>query len=85
MLGSQWVGPEDMVVTFIICFTVQQNANWRGLQPPGSILRRTSWAYYHALTSSYFTFGGQFYHQTGVTVMGSPISPMIADFYIQYF
>jgi hypothetical protein len=35
------------------------------------------------LTTSYFTFNGQFYGQTDGVVMGSPLSPVIADFYME--
>jgi hypothetical protein len=35
----------------------------------------------HFLTTSYFTFNGQFYRQTDGVAMGSPLSPVIANFY----
>jgi hypothetical protein len=35
----------------------------------------------HILTTSYFTFNGQFYGQTDGVAMGSPFSPVIANFY----
>jgi hypothetical protein len=35
------------------------------------------------LATSYFTFCGQFYRQTDVMAMGSPLSPVIANFYIE--
>jgi hypothetical protein len=37
----------------------------------------------HVLTTSYFTFNGQFYGQTDGMVMGSPVSPVIANFYME--
>jgi hypothetical protein len=35
----------------------------------------------HVLTTSYFTFNGQFYGQTDGVAMGSPLSLVIANFY----
>jgi hypothetical protein len=37
----------------------------------------------HVLTTSYFTFNGQFYGQTDSAAMGSPLSPVIANFYME--
>jgi retron-type reverse transcriptase len=39
----------------------------------------------HVLTSTYFCFGGQFYEQTGGAAMGSPLSPVIANFFMEDF
>jgi hypothetical protein len=39
----------------------------------------------HALTSTYFCFDGQFYEQTDGVAMGSPLSPVIANFYMEDF
>jgi hypothetical protein len=37
----------------------------------------------HILTTSYFTFNGQFCGQTDGMAMGSPLSPVIANFYMK--
>jgi hypothetical protein len=37
----------------------------------------------HVSTNSYFTFNGQFYGQTDGVSMGSPLSPVIAIFYME--
>jgi hypothetical protein len=37
----------------------------------------------HILTTTYFTFNGQFYGQTDGVAMGSPLSPVIANFYME--
>jgi hypothetical protein len=37
----------------------------------------------HVLTTSYFTFSGQFCGQTDSMAMGSPLSPVIANFYVE--
>jgi hypothetical protein len=39
----------------------------------------------HVLTSSYFCFAGQFYEQIDGVAMGSPPSPVIANFYMEVF
>jgi hypothetical protein len=37
----------------------------------------------HVLTTSYFTFNEQFYGQTDGVAMSSPLSPVIANFYME--
>jgi retron-type reverse transcriptase len=37
------------------------------------------------LTSTYFYIDGQFYEQTDGVAMGSPLSPVITNFYIEGF
>ena len=39
----------------------------------------------HALTSTYFCFDGQFYEQMDGVAMGSPHSPVIANFFMEDF
>jgi retron-type reverse transcriptase len=39
----------------------------------------------HLLTSTYFCFKGQFYEQTYGVAMGSPLSPIIANFFMEEF
>ena len=39
--------------------------------------------YKHALTSTYFCVDGQFFEQTDGVAMGSPLSPVIANFYME--
>jgi hypothetical protein len=39
----------------------------------------------HVLASSFFRFNGQFYEQTDGVSKGSPLSPVIADFFMEYF
>jgi hypothetical protein len=41
--------------------------------------------YKHVLTSTYFCVDGQFYKQTDRVAMGSPLSPVIANFCMEYF
>jgi len=37
----------------------------------------------YVLTSTYFSFGGQFYEQTDGMPMGSPLPPIIANFFME--
>jgi hypothetical protein len=37
----------------------------------------------HVPTSTYFCFDGQFYEQTDGVAMGSPLSPVIANFFME--
>jgi retron-type reverse transcriptase len=39
----------------------------------------------HVLTSTYFIFHGQFFEQTDGVAMGSPLSPVIANFFMEAF
>jgi retron-type reverse transcriptase len=39
----------------------------------------------HALTSTYFCSDGQFYEQTDGVAMGSPLSLVIANLFMEYF
>ena len=41
--------------------------------------------YKHALTSTYFCVDGQFFEQRDGVAMGSPLSPVIANFYMEEF
>jgi hypothetical protein len=41
--------------------------------------------FHHILTSSFFSFNGQFYEQTNGVAMGSPLSPVIANYFMEYF
>jgi hypothetical protein len=36
------------------------------------------------LTSTYFLFDGKYYEQTGGVVMGSPLAPVLANFYMEH-
>ena len=37
------------------------------------------------LRSTYFVFQGQYYEQTEGAAMGSPLSPIIANIYMEHF
>lgn len=39
----------------------------------------------HVLTSTYFVFNGQYYEQTDGVAMGSPLSPVVANLFMENF
>jgi len=39
----------------------------------------------HCLTTTYFSYNDQFYEQTSGAAMGSPISPVIANIFMEHF
>jgi len=39
----------------------------------------------HCLTTTYFSYNDQFYEQTSGAAMGSPISPVIANIFVEHF
>jgi hypothetical protein len=41
--------------------------------------------FHHVLKSTYFTYDGKFYEQTDGVAMGSPLSPAIANFFMEDF
>ncbi|XP_021934007.1 uncharacterized protein LOC110836758 isoform X2 [Zootermopsis nevadensis] len=85
-IKSLHVGPGDIMVGFdvVSLFT---------MVPVGEALRLLErhfngdvFGLFHlVLTSSYFKFGGQFYEQTYGVAMGSPLSPVIANFFMEHF
>ena len=62
------------------------------LKEDPSLQSRTSMSIQHimgllefCMRSTYFTFRGKFYEQVEGTVMGSPISPIVANLYVENF
>jgi hypothetical protein len=79
-------GPRDILVSFHIVSVFT-------MVPIGEALRLLSRhfdeailrLFRHVLTSSFFSFNGQFYEQTDGVAMGSPLSPVIANYFMEYF
>jgi hypothetical protein len=67
-------GPRDILVSFdvVSLFT---------MVPIEEALR----LFRHVLTSSFFRLNCQFYEQTDGVAMGSPLSPVIANYFMEYF
>jgi hypothetical protein len=85
-ITSLRAGPEDILVSFdvVSLFTMVPNVEALRLLSrhfDKGILR----LFRHVLTSSFFRFNGQFYEQTNGVAMGSPLSPLIADFFMENF
>jgi hypothetical protein len=84
-ITSLCAGP-DILVSFdvVSLFT---------MVPTGEALCLLSWhsdedilrLFRHVLTSSFFRFNGQFYKQTDGVAMCLPLSPVIANFFIEHF
>jgi hypothetical protein len=85
-LSTLRVGPEDLMVSFdmVSLFTrvpIVQSLNLLGQYFSEDILA----LFRHILTSTYFSFGGQFDEQTDGVAMGSPLSPVISKFFMDDF
>jgi hypothetical protein len=79
-------GPRDILVSFYVVslFTMvplEEALRLLGRHFDEAILR----LFRHVLTSSFFSFNGQFYEQSDGVAMGSPLSPVIANYFMEYF
>jgi hypothetical protein len=79
-------GPRDILISFdvVSLFTMvplEEALRLLGRHFDEAILR----LFHHVLTSSFFSFNGQFYEQTDGVAMGSPLSPVIANYFMEYF
>ncbi|CAK9810876.1 hypothetical protein ANTPLA_LOCUS6713 [Anthophora plagiata] len=77
--------PNDILVSFDVqsLFTnipIQDSINILKNRIPNNLIPLV----HHCLTSTYFLFQNQYYQQTSGTAMGSPISPVIADLYMEH-
>jgi len=86
MLKSLQIKPGDVMVSFVVVslFTkvpVEESFTLLNQHFNNEILA----LYKHVLTSTYFCMDGQFYEQTDGVAMGSPLSPVIANFYMEDF
>lgn len=86
ILRNITVAPSDLLVSFdvVSLFTrVPVNDAMNLLQPhfQPDIIN----LFRHALSSTYFLYDGRFYEQTDGIAMGSPLSPAIANFYMEHF
>jgi len=86
ILKSLKIKPDDIMVSFdvVSLFTkvpVEESLTLLRKHFKDEILA----LYKHALTSTYFCVDGQFYEQTDGVAMGSPLSPVIANFYMDDF
>jgi len=82
ILKSLRVQPEDLMVSFDVVslfhnVPIVDSLDLRSQHFEDNVLV----LFKHVLTSTYFCFGGQFHEQTDVIAMGSPLSPVIANFF----
>jgi hypothetical protein len=79
-------GPRDILVSFdvVSLFTmvpIEEALRLLNQHFDEVILR----LFRHVLTSSFLSFNGQFYEQTDGVAMGSLLSPVIANYLMEYF
>jgi hypothetical protein len=79
-------GPRDIFVSFdvVTLFTMvplEEALRLLSRHFDDAILR----IFHHVLTFSFFSFNGQFYEQTDGVAMGSPLSPVIENYFMEYF
>ncbi|XP_075924849.1 uncharacterized protein LOC142925636 [Petromyzon marinus] len=90
MVKDVVLSPDDILVSFdvVSLFTkvpvpvtidIIENLVQHGLNPEVPTLVR------HCLTNTYFTWNGSFYKQNEGTPMGSPLSPVIANVFMEKF
>jgi hypothetical protein len=85
-LGSLKVDPHDIMVSFDVVslstrVAIKDIIDLLGRHFEEDILR----LFRHVLTTSYFSFNGQFYEQINGVAMGLPLSPVIVNFYMENF
>jgi hypothetical protein len=79
-------GPRDILFSFDVVFLftmmpIEEALRLLSRNFDEAILR----LFRHVLTFSFFSFNGQFYEQTDGVAMGSPPSPVIANYFMEYF
>jgi len=86
ILKSLKIKPHDLIVTFEVVSLFTKVPVEESLRLPRQHFKDEILALYkNVLTSTYFCDDGQFYEQTDVVAMGSPISPAIVNFYMEDF
>jgi hypothetical protein len=84
--GSLQLGPQDLMVSFDVISLFTKVPIDESLDLLGRLFDENILALFrHVLNSTYFIFGGQFYEQMDGVAMGSPLSLVIADFFMEDF
>jgi hypothetical protein len=86
IIKSLRAGPEGILVSFdvvslLTMVPIVKALRLLSLQFDENILR----LFRHVLNSSFFRFNGKLYEQTDGVAMGSPLFPVIADFFMEHF
>jgi hypothetical protein len=85
-LDSLRVQPEDITVSFDVVSLFTKVPITDTLQLLGQHFEEDLLVLFrHALTSTYFCCEGQFFKQTDGVAMGSPLSPVVAIFFVEDF
>jgi hypothetical protein len=86
ILESLQVQPGDLMVSFDIVSLFTKVPVGDSLSLLSHHFENSTLALFkHVLTSTYFCYDGQFYEQTDGVAMGSPLSPVIANFFMEHF
>jgi hypothetical protein len=85
-LGSLQVRPDDVMVSFDVVSLFIRVPSVESLNLVSKHFSEDTLALFrHVLTTTYFFFGGQFYKQTDSVAMDSPLSRIIANFFMEDF
>jgi hypothetical protein len=80
------VQPEELMVSFDVVSLFTKVPITDTLQLVGQHFEEDLLVLFkHMLTSTYFCFKGKFYEQTNGVAMGSPLSPVVANFFMEDF
>jgi hypothetical protein len=78
-------GPRDILVSFDVVSLFTMVPIEEALRLLSRHFDEAILHFRHVRTSSIFSFNGQFYEQTDGVAMGSPLSPVIANYFMEYF
>jgi hypothetical protein len=85
-LHDIWLNKADILVSFDVVSLFTKVPLDDTLQLfSGRFQRQTVDLIKHVLTSTYFLYNGSFYKQKDGVAMGSPLAPVIANFYMEHF
>ncbi|XP_049792346.1 uncharacterized protein LOC126199468 [Schistocerca nitens] len=80
------LAPNDILVSFDVVSLFTKVPLSDALEHIGSMFPQDIKKLFHAcLTTSYFTWNGDFYEQLEGVAMGSPLSPVVANFFMEQF
>jgi hypothetical protein len=84
-MGTPWVKPNDTLVSFDVVFLftkvlIKDSSNILSRQFDEDNVRLLR----HVLVSPFFCFNGKFYEQTNGVAMGSPLSSVTANNFMEY-
>jgi hypothetical protein len=84
-IKSLRAGPEDILVSFDVASLLTMAPIVEALRLLSRQFDEILRLFLHVLISAFFRFNGQFYEQADGVAMGSPSSPVIADFFMEHF